>query len=612
VTTTSGGTLASVQLNGDLVMNTTSANVLITGSTRFAAARLQANNATLYIPAGYTLSDLVQAEGAGVGTRVLALASGVSGTVTFGASAVVRLAAGAGAGLSIADSSVATLINNGLITAEAPGQTLTIGITHLTNNGTIQALAGSSVSLADTFTNTGLLIGVTGQLNITGTLNNVGATQTLNATTGSWRLVTGTISGGTINQLDGQVLTTTTSGGTLASVQLNGDLVMNTTSANVLITGSTRFAAARLQANNATLYIPAGYTLSDLVQAEGAGVGTRVLALASGVSGTVTFGASAVVRLAAGAGAGLSIADSSVATLINNGLITAEAPGQTLTIGITHLTNNGTIQAALGGSLVIVGQAAGAGNYLVNDNSTLTSDGLIGNSLSVSGAATIRSNGAASGTSKLNSLTIANAAGVYTGKLDLTNNPLILQSADPGDKTGKLTALSAAIIAGPNGAKWNGHGITSSAAAADPNHYAVGLFDNALLALASYHGQTLDPSSILLSIAHLGDANLNAIVDIQDQSLITNNWQTPKNNWAAGDLNLDGFVDIQDLTLVTNNWQQQSAFSLSSSVPQSLSSFPTPEPLTLPLLAFPCLLLKRRRAHTPALIRPFLPRKPST
>ena len=45
-----------------------------------------------------------------------------------------------------------------------------------------------------------------GTVNLTGTLNNTGATLTLNATTGSWNLAGGTINGGTLAFADGQTL----------------------------------------------------------------------------------------------------------------------------------------------------------------------------------------------------------------------------------------------------------------------------------------------------------------------------------------------------------------------------------------------------------------------
>src|SRR5262249_55665746 len=122
----------------------------------------------------------------------------------------------------------------------------------------------------------------------------------------------------------------------------------------------------------------------------------------------------------------------------------------------------------------------------------------------------------------------------------------------------------------------------------------VALFDNGILLRAAVGGLPVDQNSLLVSIAHLGDANGNGVVDIQDQSVITNHWQQSQNHWDTGDLNRDGFVDIQDLTIVTNNWQQQSTFSMTDAVPESLTSVPVPEPAALSLLTIPFLLNLRR------------------
>jgi hypothetical protein len=150
-----------------------------------------------------------------------------------------------------------------------------------------------------------------------------------------------------------------------------------------------------------------------------------------------------------------------------------------------------------------------------------------------------------------------------------------------------------AIDAGAAGGSWLGHGITSSVGAADPTHLGIGVFDNAMLNSSTFGGLTVDAASILVSLAHLGDANDNGIVDIQDQSLITNNWQQPSKTWAGGDLNRDGVVDIQDLTIVTNNWQQAATLSLDAV--DSAPVISVPEPSSLSLLSFAGTLLLRRR-----------------
>ena len=180
------------------------------------------------------------------------------------------------------------------------------------------------------------------------TISGTPAVQTVN-TSRIIQLTGGTISGGTWTLSSGATLNGSSSGGTLSSVALSGgDLLLNTTSANVLLAGNTSFPAARLTANAVNLQMAPGYVLNSLVSVEGATAGTRTITMAAGGTGTATIGASGVIRLASGSGGGLTMQNSSPATLVNNGLITAEASGQTLTIQNSTLTNNATLQVTAG------------------------------------------------------------------------------------------------------------------------------------------------------------------------------------------------------------------------------------------------------------------------
>ena len=194
-------------------------------------------------------------------------------------------------------------------------------------------------------------------------------------------------------------------------------------------------------------------------------------------------------------------------------------------------------------------------------------------------------------------------AQTFTATLNLTDSRLLVQATDGTDKTTKEAALVAAIKSGSNGGLWTGKGITSSSAQAPNNtSLAVGIFDNNVLGLATIGGQPANANTIMVAVAHIGDANRSGAVDIQDQSLVTNNWQSPATNWAGGDLNGDGFVDIQDLTLVTNNWQATSSFSQSvslladsGSVGGSVSAVPEPASLAVLAIGGAALLARRRR-----------------
>ncbi|MBK7405197.1 MAG: hypothetical protein IPJ41_11335 [Phycisphaerales bacterium] len=425
--TTSVGTLTDVNVLGDLVFDNTSEALLLAGTTRFNTAHLAANAASLRMAPGYTLHDDVVAEGAANGTANITIAYGGTGTGTFANDATVTLASGSALGLNITQSSAGTLINQGLITANASGEILQfINLTTLTNEGTIQATAGTlnvgptswsssgvltaadatltfngawsntgtvsitnaTLNLDGSFTNAGLnLAGWTrsgGTVNIAGALNNAAATLTLNAATGTWRLFGGAVTGGSIAFAGGSVLDLTTSVGTLTDVNVLGDLVFDNTSEALLLAGTTRFNTAHLTANAASLRMAPGYTLHDDVVAEGASNGNANITIAYGGPGTGTFANDATVTLASGSALGLNITQSSTGTLVNQGVITANASGEILQfINLTTLTNEGTIQATAG-TLTINSTSWSSSGVLTAADATLTFNGAWSNTGTVS------------------------------------------------------------------------------------------------------------------------------------------------------------------------------------------------------------------------------------
>lgn len=259
--------------------------------------------------------------------------------------------------------------------------------------------------------------------------------------------------------------------------------------------------------------------------------------------------------------------------------------GSSLILSAPLLLNNGNV--LFNETAQFATTITGPGTVTVAATQSLLADSLNTTSLILNGSLILRPGGADA--TVLQALFLATAAdGTFTSQIDLADNKFILQSGGDSDKHDKIAFLTAALASGSAGASWTGQGVTSSTAAVDPAHYAVGLFDNAFLQLTTFGNQPVDANSVLLTIAHIGDANDDGVVDIRDLAIITNHWQTHQNNWAAGDLNGDGIVDLQDLTLVTNNWQETTQLPSTSSA--------APEPATAALLAMPVLLaLKRQR-----------------
>ena len=327
-TFTNSGTLNGVAFDNNLDLATTTAAVTITGG-------LTLDNANVYLgnTAGSTYGQLdfygTQTLG-GTGTVVFGPngSNGIygstvsSGTLTIASGITVDGTTGA-----IADGyyNSETVINQGTIAADGSGGgadgSITINPTNFTNQGSLEVENGetlyvngawtnapdstitatgstlvlgdsqgdawsnagtitatnSTVDLGGSFTPAGLGSFTPSEttVNLTGTVNNAGATLAFSAATGSWNLEGGAIDGGTVTEADGAELTFTNSG-TLNGVAFDNNLDLATTTAAVTITGG-------LTLDNANVYLgnTAGSTYGQLDF-----YGTQTL----GGTGTVVFG----------------------------------------------------------------------------------------------------------------------------------------------------------------------------------------------------------------------------------------------------------------------------------------------------------------------------------
>jgi hypothetical protein len=206
----------------------------------------------------------------------------------------------------------------------------------------------------------------------------------------------------------------------------------------------------------------------------------------------------------------------------------------------------------------------------------------------------------------LATLTIAGSTDNWTGKLDITNNALVLQTSGPADKSAKIPALRNQIASGENSGvdgPWTGVGITSSSIATDPNT-SFALADNADLHYTSFRGQAVNDASLILAQAVIGDANLDGLVNAFDLNLLATHWLQPAGAlWSAGDFTRDGKVDAFDLNALASHWQFVSgnlAATLSQFPQFSADAAPVPEPATVSLLTIAGLALLARRAGRPS------------
>jgi hypothetical protein len=302
-----------------------------------------------------------------------------------------------------------TYLNAGTINANTAGGNWLVDLgngTAGTNQGTIEVTAsGSSLSTGGTWTNSGALVasggtlnlgggfslasGTTlntagGTVNLTGTLNNGGQTLALDGSnTGSWNLLGGAISGGTVSTASPARLVGTPSGGTLSGVTLVGtlDLALNNGAVVNVINGLTLNGA--IDVGNA-----AGTTAGTVLFQS-----TETIAVAAGGSGQIVFGGSAgnalllpdftAYRVTFGPGLLVHGKSGTIASqfeavslaYLNQGTIAADVAGGAILVhmgGADTGSNSGTLEALNGGSLTLTGAWTNTGTALAQSGGTLS------------------------------------------------------------------------------------------------------------------------------------------------------------------------------------------------------------------------------------------------
>ncbi len=377
--TAGGSTLLGVTLDSDLIIPSGAGLVIQDNGLTLAGGAKIIVNGSLSVTRG------TQTIG-GQGEIVLA-----ANNSSFGLSQVV-LTLGPGikvrgqGGISGGDYHV--LINQGTIQADVPGQTLTINLGYdigLRNLGTLAAINGATLNLASIWSNTGAIRVDNATLNLGGEFTSTSATTgfsrnggavnitgtmsgglALDANTGSWKL-RNTISGGILTTSGGAQLEI--EGGTFSGVTLASDLIIPSGTGLVILDNGLTLAGGAKIIVNGSLSVTRG------TQTIG-GQGEIVLA-----ANNSSFGLSQVV-LTLGPGIKVrgqgGIAGQDFHVLINQGTIQADVPGQTLTINLQGFSSPGTLRAASGATLVVVGQ---------NSSTTGTLDCLAGSVIDFWGGA---------------------------------------------------------------------------------------------------------------------------------------------------------------------------------------------------------------------------------
>jgi hypothetical protein len=356
----------------------------------------QVSGETLRVGGSYLSGSLenhgdIEAIGGGIlDVRVNAFTLFADGTVSVSGASTLRLGA-----------TNSVWLNEDAMTASGAGTQLVFGGTW-SNTGSI-TVSDADVTFGGNFTASDIAIGsrfidtdiANGDVRVTGNLDLEGGDFTLGAATGTWGLENGgRISDGTLKLADGETLSMVRDpsfyiwsvDGNFDNMTVWGDLTIASDYYRLdVVNGLTLLDETG--SGNGTLTLQSNYAELVFQGTQTLHAGSIVLDGNTNTNMHV-MGSGAVVTLATGTEVIGGIGDiefQNNATLINQGLISAQVSGETLRVGGNHvsgtLENHGNIEAIGGGILDIRVNAF-----------TLFADGTV----SVSGASTLRLGRAAS------------------------------------------------------------------------------------------------------------------------------------------------------------------------------------------------------------------------
>ena len=274
---------------------------------------------------------------------------------------------------------------------------------------------------------------------------------------------------------------------------------------------------------------------------------------ATTLTGDATFNpTTAATTLGGGVSGGFGLTMSGAGTLTISGAQSYSA--LTTSAGTTTLTTS-LPGATITNTAGILNLNANATNSAVTANATTnfgSAQKLASLGIGATGVATLAAH--TGGPANIKPIDTAGLAITAGGKLDLTNNVLVVRG-------GSLAAITTALGTGYATGTWAGPGINSSTAAGDASFVtALGVIDNSVTLLSTFGGVTgLTGAEILVKYTYYGDANLDGQVTGADYSQIDNGFANGLTGWFNGDFNYDGVVTGADYSLIDNAFANQTA-----------------------------------------------------
>jgi hypothetical protein len=213
----------------------------------------------------------------------------------------------------------------------------------------------------------------------------------------------------------------------------------------------------------------------------------------------------------------------------------------------SSLVNNGSFTQSAG--TVTVGAVTGTGSINVIAG-VLTTDSIKQSVLRAS-TGSIKINAATGNTSNVGSLSILGSS-----KFDLATKAIVINYSG----SSPLASIKSQLTNGYANGAWTGTGINSSTAAAtvgSTHPTALGYAEaNDLFTLfpATFKGESIDSTSILICYTAYGDATLNGSVDTADFNTLAANFGGAGKRWSQADFNYDGSVSTIDFNLLATNF----------------------------------------------------------
>ena len=257
------------------------------------------------------------------------------------------------------------VLNQGTISADVSGGTIYVNAQPFTNQGVIQSPAGT-LNLAGTLTTGGLgnFQSGSGPLALSGVLTNTGTMLVLNGVTNTLTLQGGTVLGGSVTMTGGAFLVVNSGSGTLDGVTVNGMLDVGNSYSGASLTvldgltmNGTLLVGHPSNGNYGRIYFAGTQALNGsgtVVFGLGLSCGaiTRNGLLVSDADTGLTIGPGITVRGQNGViGYSPCYGGPQNVVVLNQGTISADVSGGTITVNAQPFTSTGALQALAGAVL---------------------------------------------------------------------------------------------------------------------------------------------------------------------------------------------------------------------------------------------------------------------